>query len=351
MPRFPCARAGPAIRLPLACSDSLLRTRRCAQPRLQPTAAGPGCRPPRNQRAKPHDFRALGFWLVLLHLASAKAVAASEVVIEWTAPAECPDHAELVSRVEQALGDAVTANLTASARVTRAADSFSARLRITSAAGFAERTLEGARCDIVADSVALVIAMSAPRSAGPKPAPSNVSPVGATMPGLTFRLSAHGTASIGTLPRIGLGVGGTLALEALSALRLELGGTYYVPQIATFTGVEAGAHFSALRVGARGCGLWAIRPLDLGACLGAQLQRIEGKGFGGAVPRSGAALYLGPSVGVFVRLHVWRSLAVHVAADAVWFFTRQRFVFGGLGPLFQPARSSFQVFIGPEVQF
>ena len=243
----------------------------------------------------------------------------------------------------------MTANLTASADVIRFDHGFRARLRVTSAAGFAERVLENQHCDVLADSVALVIALSASRSVGTGLQLAAVSGDGSAE--LRLAVAAHASAGLGLLPWTAPGVGASLALEGVSALRLELSGTYYLQQTATLAERDAGARFGLLRLGARGCLLWAVQPLHLGGCVGGEIYRIQGVGFGGATQHSGASLDGGPAAGVFARLQLWEALSIKVSADGVVLMARQRFVFLNLDTLHRPALLVFQLFVGPELRF
>jgi hypothetical protein len=238
----------------------------------------------------------------------------------------------------------VTANLTASADVIRVDEGYRARLRVTSTAGFAERVIENERCDILADSVALVVALSASRAAA-------AAVRGDDTAGPRLSLAAHASAAQGLLPRAAPGVGGSLALEGVSALRLELSGTYYFEQTATVDQMAAGARFGLLRLGAHGCLLWALRPLHLGGCVGVQLYRIQGIGFGGVEQHTGASLDGGPAAGVFARLPLWKALSIQLSADGVVLMARQRFVLLNFGSLHRPSLLVFQLFIGPELRF
>jgi hypothetical protein len=288
------------------------------------------------------SYRVLYVCLTFLCVCSTRSVAASELVIEWTAPPDCPDQDDFVSRVERSLGAGVKANLTAKAHVTEIAGTFHAKLRISSSAGYGERVLENTRCEILADSVALVVAMSASRSG---------EMLDDEQERFALALSAHGTAIIGPLPKIALGVGGALAIEAF-AFRLELSGTYYAPpQSSTFDSAPAGAEFKLLRFSARACRVWKFGAFELAPCLGAQFFRIDASAFGGEEYLDASSLVWGPSVGVFGRLRVWGPLSVFLEADGFAPVSRQRFVYSDLGPLHRPSAVGGQLFIAPEVQF
>jgi hypothetical protein len=300
------------------------------------------------QRAARLGTSALHVCCLLLWLGTARSVSASELAIDWRAPPECPDQAELVSRVSRLLGGVVKSNLTAATDVTRAGDAYRARLRITSSAGFGERTLENTRCEILTDSVALVIALSAAPSPGLKSD-------GETAQGgedLALAVSAHGTAVSGPLPRVAVGVGGALAVEALSALRFELSGTYYGGQSKAFDQTTLGGNFNLLRFGARGCRIWSFGAFAFGPCLGAEIYYLTASGFGGVAKHDGEAIVWGPALGVFGRLRLLTAFAIYLAADGVAPVSRRVFVFSDVvGPLHRTSAVAFQLFIAPEVRF
>jgi len=213
--------------------------------------------------------------------------------------------------------------------------------------GSGERVLENARCEFLAESVALVIALSAPQFAGARRKPARGGPDS----GLAPVLSAHAAAVEGPLPRLALGVGGTLGVEGIAALRLDLSGTYYAHQSSTFEDMSIGARFGLLAFGVRGCRIWAIGSLELAPCLGAQFYRITGKGFGGMVSLDGGSLMWGPAVGVLGRLRLLERVALCLTVDGVAPLSRRRFVFSDVdGPLHRPTLFAFQLLVGPEVR-
>jgi len=244
------------------------------------------------------------------------------------------------SRVKRSLGDdSARTNLSAAVHVTQTPDTYRAQVRTHSREGSGERVLENESCEILADSVALVIALSAsaPDSSGER--------------GLAIALSAQVTAATGPLPKLALGVGGALAVEGFWSMRLEVGGTYYVAQSTTYEQTNIGARFKVLRLGARGCRLWSVAKFDFAPCFGVQIYRIQGYGFGGMKWSDGTSYLWGPALGVFGRFRLFSALALVLAADVVVPVSRQSFVYTDLDVLHRPASLAFQLFIGPEVQF
>jgi hypothetical protein len=188
----------------------------------------------------------------------------------------------------------------------------------------------------LADSVALVIALSA-TYAEPE--------------GVSVALSAHATALLGPLPDLAWGAGGAIALEGFGAFRLELSSSAYLEQSHTYAHTNVGARFNSLRFGARVCRIWHFGPFDLAPCVGAQVYRIRGVGFGGTKYSDGTSYVWGPAIGLFNRLRLFSVFAVVLSADATVPIERQRFVYTDVGSLHRPAAVAFQLFIAPEVRF
>jgi hypothetical protein len=230
-------------------------------------------------------------------------------------------------------------NLQAVTDVTRTPNGFRARLRTRSDTGSGERVLEHTRCDLLADSVAVVIALAMTTNETRPEAGAQ----------LSVMASAHVSTLIGTLPKPTLGVGGAIALEA-PALRFELRGTFHVPQSTTFAGSTMGARFSAISVAARACWLPSMGVIELGPCVGVDVHHVSATGFGGEGVQSGRATSWGPALGAFGRLRFGRRFGLVVVAEAALPIYRRRFVFEDL-VLHRAAVVAAQFLIAPEVQF
>jgi len=301
------------------------------------------------KRAARLGTHALSLACAVCWLGSASGVAAAELVVEWNAPPECPDRDQLESRVRRLVGNAVTTNLTATTQVKHIAGTYRARVQITSASGFGEREIENTRCELLADSVALVVAMSASTSADSTSGRASQSQ-------RAVSASANASVALGPLPNATLGVSGAVALEGFSSVQLELRGGYYVPQTATFDepaidGGALGARFRLLTFGARGCRFWRLGALELAPCVGAEVYHVEASGFGGAVGRDGAATWWGPAAGLLARVRLTKAFAIRAAADGVVPLSRRRFVFSDLGALHRASALALHVLVGPEVRF
>lgn len=248
-----------------------------------------------------------------------------------------------MTRVKRSSGDApLPTGLSARTQVTEQLGMYRANVVIRSAGGSGERTLENTDCSLLADSVALVIALSAADGAQP-PAAKRGAP--------SFSVSAHVAAESGTLPRLALGAGGDVALEGFASLRAELAATAYLEQTERFAGSQIGARFQLFRLAARVCRIWSFGSLQLAPCLGVKLNRVAAVGFGGALRDDGAATLIAPTLAAFARLRVFSRFFVRLVAELAAPIERRRFVYTDLGLLHQPGMFAGQLFLAPEVQF
>ncbi|HET8940117.1 MAG TPA: hypothetical protein VFN67_42035, partial [Polyangiales bacterium] len=232
--------------------------------------------------------------------------------------------------------------LSATVNVTKRKNGYRAVLRFRDQQRVGERTLEDPQCDMLAESVALVIALSA----GDGSAGNDI-----TGKRLQLTLSAYGIAVIGPLPNVAWGAGMSIALEGIANLRWEISGSYYAEQTVSYGQMNVGAFFRMFRVAARGCRAWSIDAVDLMPCLGAALYRVDGQGFGGRLQKSGGAYVWGPELSVLIRLRLSRHFAVQLSTGAALAMSRQRFTYNDLGPLHRPAPFAYQLLIAPEVLF
>jgi hypothetical protein len=233
-------------------------------------------------------------------------------------------------------------NLSAVTDVTRTAHGYRARLRTASPTGSGERVLENARCEVLADSVAVVIALAVTT---PQDEPHNDEAAR-----WSVAVSAHMSALFGALPKPALGVGGAIAFEAPS-LRFELRSTYHLPQSTTFAASELGARFSAVSFAARACWLPSVGAFDFGPCIGADVQHVSATGFGGDVMLSGQANSWGPALGALGRIRLAKTFGILAVAEGIMPITRQRFVYRDVGPLHRASVIAAQLLMAAEVHF
>ncbi|MBV1861848.1 MAG: hypothetical protein KUG77_25735, partial [Nannocystaceae bacterium] len=94
----------------------------------------------------------------------ASAHASASVELQWTAPADCPP-AEAVRREMQGRLDAdasldPSTTVAVVVRVEEDGDGFAAQLEVQAPSGHTTRSLRAARCEVVVDASALIVAMA-----------------------------------------------------------------------------------------------------------------------------------------------------------------------------------------------
>lgn len=262
---------------------------------------------------------------------------AAELRIESTAPTECSSVRELKARVMTLIDSVPQSNVVATVAVTRDIDGYRAQVTLRGPSGVGSRRLEDPRCDVLVDSVAVLIALSIPSPDSPA--------------ALSLALRPEARIAYGNLPLTAAGGGGAVALEGLGSLQLELHGAYYVPQSTTFDQRASGGRFKLFTVGACICQLWSFASVQWGPCVGAEVHHISAVGFGGDIRRSGDTTWWGPSVRLFARLQLLPAFGMSVAVEGVVPVSRPQFIFTDLRELHRVGPVALQASIGPEIRF
>lgn len=243
------------------------------------------------------------FFGVMLGLALPCAAAAEPLALDWDAPNGCPDEDDVEKLVSQRLGEhstTSTSQLSASGRVVRTPAGFA--LTLSTPTG--ERRLESARCDELAQSAAVILALlidpraipQTPPAAKPEPAPDpspepEPVPDSAENPQPSAAASdprrAHGfiraelVGDAGLLPRVGIGPGvaGGVILDRTT---IELSGSYLPGHDVRDAGSDVGDLRAFIgRLGA--CQALLARP-NLGPCGFVEYTRLVGRGDSGLEP-------------------------------------------------------------------
>jgi hypothetical protein len=278
--------------------------------------------------------------LAFLLSSTARRAEAAELQVEWDAPFPCPSASAVRAHAIELMGGAVHSDLVVEIEVTRREDGYHAHIVLRGRSGFGERHIEDARCDVLADSVAVLIALSVP-----SPATSD------TEQGLTLAVSPEARILWGSLPRSATGIGGAIAVEGVASLRLEMRGAYYFPQSSTFPGMTLGGRFELITVGGGLCRLWSVGRIHGGPCVGVEVHHVNAYGFGGSVQLPGSTSWWGPSLRLFGSVRLWSWLAINLSVEGMVPVSRPRFVFSDVSELHRVAAASLQLAAGPEVRF
>ena len=339
--------------------------------------------------------------LVASALVAGKAVAGDDLRLSWQAPAGCPQ----ASQVRDAALRAVARErrdgepLEADARVEHG-ERWTVVIR-TRRAGVAaaERRLDATSCGALADATAVILALAlipeapaplattppeaqltaplpaattppAGEATAPSPATTRVAeppPLAAVAPVApraggaehrpSDRVSTHSigvSASVATdattLPAPAVGGRAALAWTPGPA-RVELGGGYFSDQSKTTGTSPAGASFTLLVAGGRGCWAVARGAIELSPCIGAEVAIVNARGFGAASNYEASAAWVSGAGGALLRVPVAPWLALRADADALVPLARPRFVVEGDGAVHQPGSLGVRGAIGAELLF
>lgn len=322
---------------------------------------------------------ALVTWLV--------GVAPEAATLRWEAPATCPSASEVAERLAARVGDDETGvdPTRGEALVAREGPRFVAMLVVTTDAGTTTRRLEADTCDTVADAAVLIVAMvhaerTAPAvpepPANPTPAPIPPTPPLATIPATpttrrddprptTPRIDAtprtraailaEASLGLGGLPRVGLGVGGGVAVLR-PRWRAELVGRYWTPRDAAIGPPEDDARVAvaAGTIGVHAGPLWRLGPVELVAMAGVHAGVAVGRGRGVAVTRVSRRPWLaaGLHLALLWPLHPRVALGLRGALEGVVVRPRFEVREGGrrytVAPVAGALAAAIEIRLGPS---
>jgi hypothetical protein len=320
------------------------------------------------------------------------------VELAWTAPVECPSRAAVLGQVRAILeGGAASAHaVEATATVERAGPRWRVALTIRSDQGSGVRSLDADSCEALGSAVALIVALAvdptrrAPPDAGapssgdapvPHASPTDADagagaqPLSAVSPrprsgmegaqsadGPRLAVGAMGAADVGDLPSAA--VGGSVAVAGLYRRgRLEVRGRSFASQRAADLARPAqGVELAYLGLDARAClavlatGRAAREGVAVSPCLGVDLSRIAGSGFGGSKTFSGDGSWSAIEAGLLGTWALAPSVALRVGVDLLVPTSRPGFVV--LAPdgsteesLHRPAPIAGRFDVGAELRF
>jgi hypothetical protein len=287
---------------------------------------------------------------------------------EWTAPAECPQAAEMRAKVESIVGPALAVSLNASVAVSRTvAGRYAADVHVTVSGREGERSLDESSCRVVAEAAAAVLAMSLMIEAAPPPHESarvDSAPAPSPSPALTpspaeprFALGSLAMANDGTLPSVAAGVGLEAAFYPVTRLRLEASVVRWLAQSSAVAGQDFGGRFQLTSADLRGCVSLLGRSVTLGPCAGIDFEHIDAYGVRATSTNGGSTNGGSPLVGALLRWTPARWLGLNALVDVAFPLERPQFVIQGVPAgaegfyIYSPARAALRSEISAEVRF
>ncbi len=295
---------------------------------------------------------------------------APELELSWVAPPPCPDDNGVHVRIEQLLrrplgsaGDLGTLHVQAAARAE--GDGWSLELTIGADGGGRTRTLTGPSCDTLAETVALLTAISLdpgvdpstppppvipsdpkpprqpepPRQPAPRPKvqPEPIDeppPTAPSDPRYRAAVLVGGAGALGVTPAVAPGVtaaGSFLWPRARVQVRFD---HWFARTISAAGSGDAAADISMTTVGARGCVAPRVGIVDFPVCAGVLGGRMRGIGRGLAVTSDARLPFVGADIGAAVGLAPYRMrgvVAFVLTVDLVVPFVRPGFEVDDLG--------------------
>jgi hypothetical protein len=276
------------------------------------------------------------------------------VIFEWNAPGECPTSEQVLAEVARVIhGRQERVAVMARVDVQRApSDRWKGVVSLETEDARGERVFEAESCSAIASAAALIVALAVEGGALPPPEPPPVpaapspaaiavrtQPIETAAPPRPWQhpsqliVTATGVMDAGVMPG-GAAGGGELALgfsmHAPSWRVRALGGAAYFPvRSNALTATDEGGRFSLFTLSLRACASGIRGRLDLGPCVGAEIERMSASGFGPSMrfeAASGSSWWAAGIVGALASWSISPLLAVVVRGEAVFTPTQQRFV-------------------------
>ncbi len=303
-----------------------------------------------------------------------------DVTLAWDAPDGCMSRDEAQATLGRLLvGSIAHEALDAEVKITvDPRGKYRARLRTHLRGVRGERTLSAASCRLVASAATLVLALTLdptlsvepprdepdppPSAPLPAPAPSERAPPEPPAPApaaatraptpVAVTIGASGLLDVGLLPSPAPGGEARVAV-AIGWATFVAGGALFASQSASRDGSPSkGGRFTLLAASLRGCAGAPVTPaLRANACVGVEVDRIHGEGFGVTSPNAVSKVWLAPRAGAELTWRpVWR-FAITAGGDAVAPLDRPTFALENVGAVHRPSPLGFRAALGLAIAF
>jgi hypothetical protein len=268
-------------------------------------------------------------------------------VLDWDAPASCPDGEDVRATAIRLAGNDVRAahRLMVRVRVARAdppradppASGWSLHM-VTDLDGLTgERRLTGGSCEALARVVIVTLALIMNPEADLRSAPLDVASASEPPPAkpVVWFLGARGGLDVGIRNRPAGDVGielGAFFGRGQASLALEV----WPPRDDHVT-AGTGGHVWGGAAMAIGCGSLWDGPVALAPCAGVEVDWLDGRGFGIGSPRQGAIAWPDIAFGADLTVNVTRLIAARFAAFGLVPLARPELFLEGIGTIDRPS--------------
>jgi hypothetical protein len=280
--------------------------------------------------------------------------------IEWLAPESCPSEdsvRQTVSRwISQSPERLDASAVHARARVRGDAETWVLDLDVESSGAMSHETLTAARCEALVQVVALKIALAAvPIETLPQEdTVTETHPARRQEPErseITWGLRLPVGVTVGVLPKIAPSTA-LFGFATLSAVRMELGGSYSVQQRVEYADVPGvGMSVDVLAANARVCPMSSFDSVEMLLCAGTQVGALRGMGFGAMDVRTAYEPWVAIELGSAAVFPLSGGLKLWTSAAALLSVVRPAFEMRNLPVLYQPDAAGFQAWAGLEYRF
>lgn len=308
----------------------------------------------------------------------ALAAPAEAATLTWSAPASCPDEADVHDHLVRELGARLDAasEVRFEAVATKQGAGFQLDLTTREGGALHERRIQAETCDELLEAMVVAVSLAlqavsesteptarpaeAPteepkRSDDPAPAtparpPANTPPRASTGDQRVYPLvGAAAVIDVGVFPQPGFGVEGFLGIR-VSDFKLLASGGFFPEQRATLVG-SAQARFMLSLGGARLCYVPATPIWQLGACLGGELGSLSAVGANVRNPRAARSLWAAANATGWLTVRPrGTGWGVFFSPGVVVPLRRPEFVLTELGLVHQPASLGFRGLAGLELE-
>lgn len=305
--------------------------------------------------------------VALVVLLVSASVARAEPGFVWDAPASCPDGEDVRARVEQRLGAPLEIHGVEVA-ITRDGNSFVAHVDTRGVTVANQiRTLSSARCDDLADAVAVVVARLASEwrridrtrvataastagdAAADDPTAKIVERAGAATPPRTWGYGIHMMAlsGIGTVPRVGVGAELGVFVRRKDYF-VEAGFARWASRSAYLVEgapgrVDVGLDVITTRAG------WSPRHMPIRAWLGTEVGAMRGQGAGLVDPQAGSGAWFAISGGVGVGWSMSRYARLLGTFEVAVPTSRVHFALAESGNIYSSSSAAARCSLGVEL--
>lgn len=273
----------------------------------------------------------LGTFVVLSGTAlPAAAAQPTPFVLNWQAPAGCPDQAQVQEEIGSALSHLPgrgPVDVSAGVMLAEGEPGFRLRVKVTHAGQVGERVLAIDDCNDASRAAALLVALSVENP--PPPPPKIVEPPKVVAPPapppLPWTVGLGPRVALGIAPEVSAGIGASFAYSH-SFWRFSLRGAAFAPSNHTLANSQLGGSFRLYTAGVFACAGYPGTPLTFYGCLGGRFDYLRAKGFGTSSDSTASTQIGSPAAGITLEWSLTKRFRLRTELEAGYPLGEARFV-------------------------